>query len=190
MCIICQYENDIEYIINIKKIHCFDCKNVKYIPKELIQLEVLYCNNTDIIEIPKELISLKKLNVNECKIKNIPSTLVNLEILYCNDTLIENIPDNLSKLKQLHCERSNIKYINNDYIDTINVIDCIDLMAINTKYRRIFGLETCISMIDLKKIKKINMEINKSIIDEVFSPERIYKFILKHEQYWDKYGYD
>lgn len=181
MCLICLNKDSIDTIINIKKLHCFECKHVKNIPKELTKLEVLFCNNTNITNIPSELKSLKKLNVNETQIKYIPNTLINLETLYCNDTLIENIPDNFNKLKEFHCERTKIKYINNESIDKINVIDCTELMAINTKYKKIYGLETCASMIDLKKIKKEKAEINKAIVEEMYSPERVDKFLLQNE---------
>jgi Leucine-rich repeat (LRR) protein len=187
MCLICLHKNNIDLIVNIKKLHCFECKHVQTIPKELTKLEYLYCNNTNVKDIPSELTLLKKLNVNGTKIKTFPNTLINLEILYCNDTLIENIPDNFPKLKEFHCERSNIKYINNESIDKINVIDCFDLMAINTKYKKIYGLETCISMIDLKKIKEEKSEINKAIIEEMYSPERIKNFILKNKDFEDLY---
>ena len=181
MCLICLHKDNIDLIANIKKLHCFECKHVQKIPKELTKLEILYCNNTNITSIPSELILLKKLNINETQINKIPNTLINLEILYCNDTLIENIPDNFNKLNIFHCERSKIKYINNEFIDKINVIDCVDLMAINTKYKKIYGLETCSSMIDLKKIKEKRSEINEAIIKEMYSPERIKKFISKNK---------
>lgn len=74
-----------------------------------------------------------------------------------------------------------IKYIINVFINKINVIDCVDLMAINTKYKKIYGLETCTSMIDLKKIKEMNKKINKAIIKEMYSPERVDKFLLGNE---------
>ncbi len=148
MCIICKNEGNIDILSNIKKMHCFECKQIKSIPKEMTKLEILYCNNTNITIIPSELVLLKKLNINECNIKIIPSTLINLEVLYCNDTLIENIPNYFTKLNEFHCERSNIKTINNTNINIINVIDCFNLISINTKYKKIYGLETCISMIN------------------------------------------
>lgn len=181
MCIICIHQDDIQPIINIKNLHCFECKQIKSIPKEMIDLEVLFCNNTNIKIIPSTLVLLKILNINKCNIKSIPSTLNNIEILYCNDTLIESIPDSFNKLEELHCERTSIKYLNNNYIRIINVIDCKNLLAINTKYKRIYGLRTCNSVIDLKKIKEKNSKINEAIIKEMYNPKRIEKFLLKNK---------
>jgi hypothetical protein len=78
MCIICRKE----YNINTKVIYC--CRNVKKIPKILINLKTLNCRFTYIRKIPKILINLKTLNCRNSQIKFIPETLIKLEHLLCN----------------------------------------------------------------------------------------------------------
>jgi hypothetical protein len=82
MCIICRKEYDNETVF-------IDyCENIKKIPKELVNLETLYCYFTQIKFIPKELVNLKRLICDDTQIKFIPETIKNLEILQCDDNVL------------------------------------------------------------------------------------------------------
>ena len=97
MCIICRKE----YNINTKVIYC--CRNVKKIPKILINLKTLNCRFTYIRKILKTLINLKELYCNNSQIKKIPKTLINLETLNCVYTQIKFIPNIIKNLEWLNC---------------------------------------------------------------------------------------
>jgi Leucine-rich repeat (LRR) protein len=98
MCGICRndYDNN-----SINFIDC--CGNVKKIPKDLINLKILYCFDAQVKKIPKTLINLKTLRIHNTQIKFIPDTLINLEILGCTNTQIKFIPDTLINLVILGC---------------------------------------------------------------------------------------
>jgi Leucine-rich repeat (LRR) protein len=98
MCIIC----DKEYNDNTEFIEC--CEDVKKIPKELINLRTLYCDETQIKKIPKELINLETLYCDETQIKFIPKELINLKRLICDDTQIKFIPETIKNLIRLICD--------------------------------------------------------------------------------------
>ncbi len=69
MCIICN--SNFEDLIGLKKINCHGCKIVRKIPN-IIGLEILNCNDTNISEIP-HIKGLKIIDCNECSIKEIPN---------------------------------------------------------------------------------------------------------------------
>jgi Leucine-rich repeat (LRR) protein len=84
MCGICRNDYDKN---SINFIDC--CRNVKKIPKDLINLKILYCFDAQVKKIPKTLINLKTLRIHNTQIKFIPDTLINLVILgCCNNILI------------------------------------------------------------------------------------------------------
>jgi len=84
MCLICTKEYN-----NITSIYCCENRQIKKIPKTLINLEKLSCQFTLVKKIPKTLINLDTLICNTIQIKKIPETIKNLKVLNCdNDVLI------------------------------------------------------------------------------------------------------
>ena len=72
--------------IKLKFLNCGACFELFNIPKELKNLEILYCNSTKITCIPKELINLRILDCYNTNISNIPKELINLEEISYNNT--------------------------------------------------------------------------------------------------------
>ncbi len=107
MCIICTRNYD----ISLTYLNCYKCKDIKEIPKELVNLNGLDCCNTQIIAIPKELINLTYLCVHNTQIKEIPKELTNLTYLFCDGTLIKEIPKEFINLKYFHCIHTQITEI-------------------------------------------------------------------------------
>jgi Leucine-rich repeat (LRR) protein len=97
MCEICTKDYDISLI------YLLCCENVKIVPKELINLDTLYCDKTQIKKIPKTLINLKELYCQNTQIRKIFKTLIKLQALYCNNSQIKKIPKTLINLKELYC---------------------------------------------------------------------------------------
>jgi hypothetical protein len=92
-------------LVNLEKLECDHCLNLKEIPKELVNLKHLNCYNCPLItHIPKELVKLRYLNCFDCPlITHIPKELVNLEILHCPPN-IKEIPKEFVNLTGLYCD--------------------------------------------------------------------------------------
>ena len=80
MCILC--DGNLDY--SISDLYC--CAEITEIPKELTQLEYLFCFNTKITEIPRELIQLTVLSCSGTNITEIPSQIASrLTELHCRN---------------------------------------------------------------------------------------------------------
>ena len=120
MCIICSGNYD----INSTYLNCSFCKNIKKIPKKLINLTELNCNYTKIKKIPKKFINLTNLHCEKTQIKKIPKELVNLKILYCCESIkIKEIPKELVNLTELICNYTEIKKIPKELVNLV-YLDC------------------------------------------------------------------
>jgi hypothetical protein len=106
MCIICS--SDINNILFLDKIKIENCKNIKCIPKELVNLKslkIIKCDNLEYI--PETLKKLEKLYLHYFnKVKSIPNQLVNLkkiQIDYCpvNQSTIYLISKNAIEIKKI-----------------------------------------------------------------------------------------
>lgn len=142
MCLICEYKNKINEIKYIKTLYCLECKNITKLPKELINLEILFCNNTNISEIPDTYIKLKKLNISKCKnIKELSKNFKELEILYCIETNITNIPYEYENLIELCIENTPIQILNltnSKKLKSIIALHCNNLKKININNTKIY----------------------------------------------------
>jgi Leucine-rich repeat (LRR) protein len=98
-------------IPTLKILSCHSNESIEKIPKELINLEELYCSNLNITKLPKTLIKLKILDCSYTKITKIPKTYTLLKILDCTKTDIEKISSKLINLRVLHCYFTKIKKI-------------------------------------------------------------------------------
>lgn len=85
-------------LINLHELHC-ENSQLSEIPKELINLHVIDCSGSHVLEIPNELINLVELYCDDCQINSIPKELINLRELYCSNTNISNIPKELINLE-------------------------------------------------------------------------------------------
>jgi hypothetical protein len=71
------------------------------VPKELTNLEYLYCSNTSVSIIPKELAKLKSLYISHTYVTSIPEELICLNKLYFIFTNVKDIPKKLINLTNL-----------------------------------------------------------------------------------------
>jgi len=106
----------------LTELYCEDCPKLITLPNTFVNLTILNCSRTNIIEIPNTFINLIKLYCNSTNITSIPNTFINLELLSCNDCkeLIE-IPINLIKIKYLYCNYTNITKIPDTFINLIDL---------------------------------------------------------------------
>ena len=90
--------------VQLKKLGCYNCKNLKSIPEDLNDsLEVLHLIGcTKITVLPDHLINLIFLDISETSVDAIPKTFVNLEYLDVNHQIITSIPKELVNLKTLY----------------------------------------------------------------------------------------
>jgi hypothetical protein len=124
MCIIC-ITRDYTTLAELKTLDCSECTEIKFIPKELVNLVELICDRCPALTtIPKELIHLKKLICWGCRcIKEIPREFTSLEILECDGCPISNIPKELLYLRILDCSYCPIKEIPKELVK-LTVLKC------------------------------------------------------------------
>ncbi len=91
---------------NIKILNLQD-SNITIIPEKMNSLISLICNK-NIETVPGTLINLRVLYCQNSKICYLYSTLQNLEYINCSNTKIDNIPATFTKLKYLNYENTNI----------------------------------------------------------------------------------
>lgn len=85
------------------------CRRLSVIPKEMVNLTVLYCYGSPVRAIPKELTKLKLLIVDNCPIDEIPSELSALEeISACDCPNLRRLPMHLPRLSRLLCVNSRL----------------------------------------------------------------------------------
>jgi Leucine-rich repeat (LRR) protein len=115
-----------------------------YIPSDLINLRILWCDNMYICQLPDTLVKLVALSCRYCAISEIPSNLVNLRYLICSGssvrsidltennnliyldcsrTYVNRIPETLSNLKHLDCSRTRVNRIP-ETLSNLKHLDC------------------------------------------------------------------
>jgi hypothetical protein len=94
-------------LTKLRYLNCSDVcfKSLKKLPKEFVNLEVLFCGNSEINEIPETYVNLITLSCPHTNIKCLPKTLINLKYLDCFDTKIIEIPVEYKNLKYIVCSQ-------------------------------------------------------------------------------------
>jgi hypothetical protein len=137
------------FMVKIEILNLDKCKDIKQLPKELINLKILDCSHTYITCIPSEYTKLEYLNCSYTRVKYIPKELNNLQYLNCIVSQIINIPDTFTKLKYLSLDFDDLYDIplklinlesillNNNKID--EMYDKYYILYLNTKYNIILN---------------------------------------------------
>jgi hypothetical protein len=129
MCIVCDV-TDKSLLVDRKKIYCYNCPNLKEIPKELVNLKDLCCINCpNLKEIPNDLVNLEHFVLYNCpQLEKLPTGMINLERLWIQDCPITYIPKEYNKLTLLECWRCpNLVDIPNCSLKTLICRDCPNL---------------------------------------------------------------
>jgi hypothetical protein len=101
---------------NLEHLYCNGCVMLQSIPKELANLTTLYCAGcTALQSIPKELVNLTMLNCSGCEqVQSIPKELANLSMLNCSGcATLRSIPQKLVNLEYLYYDGCIMLYIPN-----------------------------------------------------------------------------
>lgn len=93
---------------------------IKWLP-EIASLEILRCNNCNIMDLPVYLPNLKELECENNIIKKLPQ-FNNLRKLHCSKNLITHIP--YKKIQVLKCNQNPITSINIQTLTYLEATDC------------------------------------------------------------------
>ncbi len=85
---------------------------LRALPADAFDLEMININETNVDTLPTTLISLKWLSAKRTKITEIPSQLISLEWLNIKDSKVGELPAALPSLQYLNCGLTTIKQIN------------------------------------------------------------------------------
>ncbi len=187
MCIICN--ND--FNVNLTQLNCYGCKNIKDIPKILINLEFIDISYTNIYQIPIEFYKLKTIICNSSSIMNISDSFSNLEHLDCYKTNVLYISKYFIKLKYLNCGSNLILELPNTLIN-LEFLMCHNTQ-INILHKNFIKLKyldcsnTFIKSIPSTYILLEQLFLYNTYISYIPKQFVLLKFVLKkNNTYWDK----
>jgi Leucine-rich repeat (LRR) protein len=140
MCQICTGEYD----ANTIELYCQGCPQVTSIPSTLVNLQYLYCYNTNVTSIPSTLVNLRILACRDTNVTSIPDTLIKLRVLDCSSTSILFIPD-LPNLRRLYCNNtpvtcipSGLQYLSSDNCKWLVLENISKLIPIQKRFKNKF----------------------------------------------------
>jgi hypothetical protein len=169
MCIVCDV-TDKSLLVDRKKIYCYNCPNLKEIPKELVNLKDLCCINCpNLKEIPNDLVNLEHFVLYNCpQLEKLPTGMINLERLWIQDCPITYIPKEYNKLTLLECWRCpNLVDIPNCSLKTLSCRDCPILTFAPTQLINTPSQIHQIEIVD-NNYQRYRKEGCKKLVDTIF----------------------